>query len=130
MDKLNDKELQDLRGLYKPEFCYSPLDNSIHKALEELAEYREAEKNGLLLRLPCKAGDVVYFPKYDYHDSAVITKIEIEQDGITFYWAQYEVGVDCTELWDDGCFSIDEIGKIVFLTKEQAEQALAEMKGV
>lgn len=104
---------------------YDVLDNAIQK----LASYEDAEEQGLLKMFPCKVGDVVYFPKYDYHDSAVITQIEIDKEGITFYWAQYEVGVDCTELWDDGCFTIDEIGKTVFLTREEAEKALKQMKG-
>lgn len=98
------------------------------KAMQKLGEYEDAEEQGLLLRLPCKVGDAVYFPKYDYHDSAIITQIEIDKQGIIFYWAQYEYGVDVTELWDDGYFSIDEIGKTVFPIREQAEQAMKETK--
>ena len=30
------------------------------KAVERLAEYEDAEENGLLVRLPCKVGDKVY----------------------------------------------------------------------
>lgn len=111
---------------------FEELDNmgaEIIVCLDELQTYRDAEEQGLLKMFPCKVGDVVYFPKYDYHDSAIITQIEIDKEGITFYWVQYEYGVDITELWDDGCFSIDEIGKTVFLTKEEAEKALEQMKG-
>lgn len=31
------------------------------KAVERLAEYEDAEENGLMLRLPCKVGDTVYY---------------------------------------------------------------------
>ena len=79
--------------------------------------------------LPCKIGDVVYFPIKDYHDSAIIEKISITEQGICFEWVQYEFGVDLTECWDDGEFGIDEIGKTVFLTREEAEAALAKMDG-
>lgn len=79
--------------------------------------------------LPCKVWDVVYFPIKDYHDSAIIEKISITEQGICFEWVQYEFGVDLTECWDDGEFGIDEIGKTVFLTREEAEAALAKMDG-
>lgn len=79
--------------------------------------------------LPCKLGDTVYFPVEDYHDSAIIDGISITEQGMFFNWVQYEFGVDITECWDDGQFDVDEIGKTVFLTREEAEQALAKMNG-
>ena len=75
-------------------------------------------------RYPCNIGDVVYFAVDDYHDSAVIDGIHITEQGVLFTWVQYEVGYELTECWDEGEFYIDEIGKTVFLTKEEAEQAL------
>ena len=75
-------------------------------------------------RLPCKVGDTVYFSAEGYHDSAEIDGIHIDENGIVFSWVQYEVGVDITEVWDDGEFDIDEIGKTVFLTPEEAEKHL------
>lgn len=84
------------------------------------------------IRLPCKVGDTVYFADEYYHDSAEIDGINITKQGIGFTYVQYEYGPDITEVWDDGEFSIDEIGKTVFLTreaKEQAEQKLKELRG-
>lgn len=74
--------------------------------------------------LPLKIGDVVYFPVEDYHDSAIIDGIKITEQGISFTWVQYEVGVDVTECWDDGEFDVCEIGKTVFLTREEAKARL------
>ena len=34
----------------------------IRKVLRKLAEYEEAEEQGLLLRLPCKIGSILYQP--------------------------------------------------------------------
>lgn len=74
--------------------------------------------------LPCYVGDTIYLTVEDYHDSAVIDGIHITEQGIMFTWVQYEVGVDVTECWDEGDFDIDDIGKTVFLTREEAERAL------
>ena len=98
------------------------------KDAEWYANMKDAEEQGRLIVLPCKVGDVVYFPIFDYHDSAIITGITINESGICFEWAQYEYGVDITELWDDGYFDYDDIGKTVFLTKAEAEAALEKME--
>lgn len=76
------------------------------------------------IELPCYIGDTIYLAVEGYHDSAVIDEIHIDEQGITFTWVQYEVGVDVTECWDDGYFDIDDIGKTVFLTREDAIKAL------
>lgn len=112
--------------LLEPKF--KPLKMTKAEMAREIREWRRAEEQGLLLRLPCKVGDVVYFPIYDYHDSAIIETIRIEENGVFYDWIQYEVGVDCTEVWDNGSFADGNIGKSVFLTREEAEQALAEMQ--
>ena len=88
---------------------------------EQFADYLLA--NGVIV-LPCKVGDVVYFANESYHDAAEIDGIQIDENGISFTWVQYEVGVDITELWDEGDFDLEDIGKTVFLTKEEAEKAL------
>ena len=41
-----------------------------------------------------------------------------------FTWVQYEVGVDVTECWDEGDFDIEDIGKTIFLTREDAIKSL------
>ena len=82
-------------------------------------------KNGVIIP-PCKVGDTVYFTNEDPRFSAEIDGIHIDEQGIHFGWVQYDVGVDTIELWDEGEFDIDEIGKTVFLTFEEFEKALAE----
>ena len=69
--------------------------------LEELKFYKEAEEQGLLVRLPCKVGDMVWdndfgYPEsyeikafsYGYCDSYVEPGIGIE-DEIIFYYENY-----------------------------------------
>lgn len=78
---------------------------------------------------PCKAGDTVYFANEFNHCAAEIDGIHIDENGVHFGWVQYDVGPEITELWDEGEFDIDEIGKTVFLTFEEFEKALAERQG-
>lgn len=105
------------------------------KWLEELKFYKEAEEQGLLVKLPCKVGDMVWdndfgYPEsyeikafsYGYCDSYVEPGIGIE-DEIIFYYENYTHSISIT-----GAFPMSEIGKTVFLTREEAEKKLEEMK--
>ena len=76
------------------------------KAVERLAEYEDAEENGLMVHLPCKVGDTVY---------------QVATERI------YESKIKQV-IYDVGHFGFDEsaIGTSVFLTKGEAEQALKE----
>ena len=104
----------------------------IAEIVEDVSLIIEKLENKTLIELPCKVGDTVYFPNEGYHDSAEIERIYIDENGVSFAWVQYDYGPDIVEVWDDGEFSIDEIGKTVFLTieaKAEAEQKLKEMRG-
>lgn len=78
------------------------------------------------VELPCKVGDTVYFATKDRFNSATIDEITITENGMQFYWLQYDKSYEITEIWDDGTFSDKDIGKTVFLTREAAEKALEE----
>ena len=74
--------------------------------LDRLADYEEAEEQGLLVRLPCKVGDTVY--RLQYVD-------DWEKPGF------FTVGVAETTF---SIYLLSEFGKTVFLTREEAEAAL------
>lgn len=76
------------------------------KAVDKLAEYEDLEEQGKLLKLPCKIGQRVYMIYQFCGEGAW----EIEEHKI--------------KLED-----LENIGKTVFLTRQEAEQALAEMEG-
>lgn len=61
------KALSTLYSCYggKPNLHYTNCEEG-YCAIEKLAAYEDAEEQGLLLRLPCKVGDIVYVigPKY------------------------------------------------------------------
>ncbi|MBR2934892.1 MAG: hypothetical protein IKB79_04875 [Oscillospiraceae bacterium] len=89
-----------------------------------LAAYEDLEEQGHLMELPCKVGDTVYISGHEY--AAQIDEIVIKANGgITFFWLEYDRGPELEELWDYGEFTPEDIGKIVFLTREEAERALA-----
>lgn len=90
------------------------------EAVAKLAHYEDLEEQGLLLKLPCKVGDGVYY---------VYTKCNA--DGTECYkhcdnCAWFSTGIERV------CFDLDMLcgfGDFYFLTKEEAKKALAEMKG-
>ena len=101
----------------------------------KLAEYEDAEEQGLLLRLPAPLDDVESF---EIADKGIWMKIPCrkgdtvyEIDGIT--WKGYDWKYKSYEnaFVKETVFRLEmlsEIGKTVFLTKEEAEQALARME--
>ena len=96
------------------------------RAIDRLAEICEAECEGRLVVLPCKVGDTVYVRGESF--PCEIEQITITEDYINFEWASFDRSYECTECWDEGVFKLSDIGKTVFLTREEAEKALAEME--
>ena len=92
-------------------------------AAEKLADYEDAEEQGLLLRLPCKVGDTVYVPTRNFVSELRIILISIERDNIFFHW-RLNTGIYPNL---DG-FTSSYIGKMVFFTCEEAEAKLKEME--
>ena len=100
--------------------CYEPikssmayyvgtLDGAKGKITNRLRELAEADKDGRLVVLPCKVGDTVYRLQY----------IEPTPGRFTVGVAPIKFAL----VW------LEEFGKTVFLTREEAEKALAEMEG-
>lgn len=84
-------------------------------------------KSGRLVVLPCTVGDVVYPIYADQRHEARIVGVSFDQSGKFWAtWGQYDNNPDDPqELWDEDFFSEEEIGKSVFLTREEADAALA-----
>ena len=55
-----------------------------------------------------------------------IDEITITEYGIGYNWVNYDYGVDVTEVWDDGYFEVDDIGKTVFDSLEELQKAFPE----
>ena len=91
------------------------------KMYDKLAEYEDLEEQGLLLKLPCKVGDVVYGFDYPRSDIVVISEEEIEE--IHIREKELVVETDCD------FYRCKDFGKTVFLTRTEAEETLRRMEG-
>lgn len=87
----------------------------VAKWLKELKSYKEAEEQGLLVRLPCPIGTTVWdICGMDIREN-VLSGIECDKDGKQFLWAN-------DDEW------LGELNDSVFITREEAEKKLEEMK--
>lgn len=91
------------------------------KALfHKIAEYEDLEEQGLLLRLPCKVGDIVWAIATDRHtkeklvEETTIRKILVDAEGIL---------LSC----DINPFSRNIFGETIFSTLSEAERKLKEL---
>ena len=83
------------------------------KWLEELKSYKEAEEQGLLVRLPCPVGTTIWdICGMDIREN-VVCGIECGKNGKQFLWANHDE-------W------LGELNDLVFLTREAAEKKLEE----
>ena len=97
----------DIRNQYVKEY------EQIAEWLEELKSYKEAEEQGLLVRLPCPVGTTVWdICGMDIREN-VVCGIECGKNGKQFLWANHDE-------W------LGELNDLVFLTREAAEKKLEE----
>ena len=88
-------------------------------------EYKDLEEQGLLVRLPCKVGDTVYVPTRNFVSELRITLVSVDTNDMAMYFSWLLNSGIYPNL--DG-FSGYELGKTVFLTREEAEKKLEEIK--
>ena len=108
-------------GWFKPSYsCYST-----KRIIERLAEYEDLEEQGLLLRLPCKIGSILYQPIDNQINEykAIGLCFDITRNEF-MYEVAYQIGLQ----WYKTTCDFDCINKTVFLTQEEAEQKLKEME--
>lgn len=128
----------------------------VAKWLEELKSYKDLEEQGLLVRLPCKVGDIVYvdseiLPIEDmecyedidnkipsYFQGRVVSfrfaqrnwaKIAVKAKWL-YEWIDDETGPESDYIECEKNFTIllSTISKTVFLTREEAEKKLEKLK--
>ena len=83
-----------------------------------LSEIAEADKDGRVVVLPCKVGDTVYF--------ALLGRI-IEKQVFSIVSFSNSTRICCGGIIE--YFRPEDIGKTLFLTREEAEKALRGMEG-
>ena len=90
-----------------------------------MKDYEDAEEQGLLLLLPCKIEDIVYCIEDKQVWCCTIEKISISKNNGT--WIEISFPEEMPNLASME-FYPDEIGKTVFLTREEAKAKLKEME--
>jgi len=118
MDRLTG--YNDFGGVYAIDLGVGYDPDIVNKVLRKLAAYEDAEEQGRLIVLPCKAGDTVYQLRGKQHIKGVgisprhISCVTVWGDD----WAAYHQGAT-------PCFKGD-LGIAWFLSYEAAEKALNE----
>jgi hypothetical protein len=82
---------------------------------KELKKYKDLEEQGLLVRFPCPIGTTVWDIYGMGIRKNVVSGIEYGKDGRWFLWANEDE-------W------LGELNVVVFLTREEAENKLEELK--
>lgn len=97
-------------------------------AARKLCDYEDLEEQGLLMRLPCKVGDTVY--RVNAGAKQPIIPMTVSEIHFLCYKNERAVRFDTIGKEDMGesCYRLEDIGRIVFLTHEEAEKKLEEMK--
>lgn len=110
-------------------------ENEEWKTLDDIAErlanceqrlkhYEDLEEQGKMLKLPCKAGQKVYLLRKDI-------KSVIDGEITSFDIGEFAKDMRIF-ITDDNRYtniSFDKVGDIVFFTRKEAEDKLAEMEG-
>ena len=91
---------------------------------DRLCKYEDAEENGMLIHLPCRVGDTLYQPINEHINEYKV--IGLCFDILQNKWI-FEVAYEVVGVWNKTTCDFDVIGKTVFLTREEAEQALKQM---
>lgn len=116
-------------GIVTPSYS----DYSTRRIIEKLAEYEDAEEQGLLLKLPCKVGTEL-FAVLNKCRAMVVSEEECD-DELSCLECPYKNQFIVTQVSATKDVLMDEYfskvptyiwGKTLFATKEEAEKALVE----
>lgn len=103
--------------------CY---ERSIYNRLKD---YEDAEEQGLLLRLPCKLGDIIYRVNTGAKESVIKMRVlqviykQLHKDRIII-----RINAINDNDMGESCYLLEDFGKTVFLTQAEAEKKLKEME--
>lgn len=102
-------------GKYEDTIPAEMTNDDIRAVLKKLADYEDLEERGFLVRLPCPIGTTVWdICGMDIREN-VVSGLEYDKGGKWFLWAN-----------EDEC--IGELNVLVFLTREEVEKKLEELK--
>lgn len=110
------------------DLTFNYYDKEVQKTLDRLADYEDLEEQGLIVRLRCKVGDVLY--RVDIGGNVVqgeVGMLQCLKDGRWKFRFIYKLrSYSSKSSYDEYC---DKIGKTYFLTYEEVEKKLEELNG-
>ena len=112
-------------GKYEDTIPAEMTNDDIRAVLKKLADYEDLEEQGLLVRLPCKVGDTVYVKLSAYCKTKYA---EAQVRDYTYFISCGFCVVVTSEKFDKQSIPFSEFGKSIFLTREEAEKKLEELK--
>lgn len=128
------EELKSYKDIGTPKELKELKENGAFTGLElaklaimqkELKKYKDLEEQGLLVRLPCKVGDTVYVKLSAYCKTKYA---EAQVRDYTYFISCGFCVVVTSEKFDKQSIPFSEFGKSIFLTREEAEKKLEELK--
>ena len=91
--------------------------------LDRLKELVQADREGKCVVLPCRVGDKVYCIQSYFNDAKMRSEKKVKCRVVDFIQSLPDL-FECEGM----IYKFSDIGKIVFLTSEEAESALEKMK--
>ena len=109
-------------GKYEDTIPAEMTNDDIRAVLKKLADYEDLEEQGLLVRLPCKVGEKLWCIVNSAIRELRVHHFDMPAFGTTDIVFRYADGFKLERF-------VGEIGKTIFLTREEAEKKLEEMEG-
>lgn len=108
-------------GKYEDTIPAEMTNDDIRAVLKKLADYEDLEEQGLLVRLPCKVEEKLWCIVNSTIRELRVHHFDMPAFGTTDIVFRYADGFKLERF-------VGEIGKTVFLTREEAVNKLEEMK--
>lgn len=121
------EDLPDDEGVTITQLAVARRFRALETIAERLANREQSEEQGLLLRLPCKVGDTLYCIT-PYVKEPIITAHVLQMNIKQFYNKIIILRIDVMNKMGESCYFLDDIGKKIFLSREEAEAKLKEME--
>jgi hypothetical protein len=96
---------------------------------EEVQEIARAKAEGRLVVLPCKVGDTVFLILETFNDTFEIEESVVTRVFLTLKASYISCWIDCPGICNSLEYKLSDFGKTVFLSREEAEQALKALGG-
>ncbi len=110
--------------------CVKAIARTYGVDINRLRKLAEADKDGRVVVLPCKVGDTVWVTRNPWTGKLLKKPLDAYVNGMKMYSHGLYVNLlfDTRKINGTRDYEINHIGKTVFLTREEAENALEAMK--